>query len=218
MFKVLVVVDPQNDFCHKNGALYIQGAEGVLYTINDRLRDNSFNMKIITQDWHPKNHMSFAVNFYGEGNVEYFSVKTLKTINNTEIDQVMWPAHCVAGTWGAEIHHLIEDDYADMIIRKGTEKENENYSFLEYATNSKESITTPYFEMFKGIDNISFEIVGYATDVCCYNTAKSILNVYKDILHRNVEVIFNTEGMKAVNNDNAKTAIDDLEKRGAVII
>jgi nicotinamidase/pyrazinamidase len=90
----LIIVDVQNDFC-EGGSLEVKGASQIIPIINKIRSDHSFDTVVLTRDWHPQNHVSFAANHPGK---EVFSVVH---IQDTGIDQVLWPIHCVAETFGA---------------------------------------------------------------------------------------------------------------------
>jgi nicotinamidase/pyrazinamidase len=93
MSKALIIVDTQNDFC-EGGSLGVPRSAQIFPIINDLRKDTSFNHVLITMDWHPKDHVSFAQNH----NQAPFSTKV---INGKE--EMLWPAHCVQNTTGAEL-------------------------------------------------------------------------------------------------------------------
>jgi nicotinamidase/pyrazinamidase len=96
----LIVVDVQNDFC-EGGSLAVTGANEIIPLIN-RLRKNQlFDMVIMTRDWHPATHGSFAANNPGQ------KVFTVFRLPDTAVDQMMWPVHCVAGTHGSKFHSAL---------------------------------------------------------------------------------------------------------------
>ena len=195
--KVLIVVDPQNDFVHTQGKLSIANAGDVIDNINKLLISPKFDMKIITQDWHPQNHMSFA---YTHGK-EVFTLNEKMPAGDgyTVIDQMMWPNHCVANSWGAQIYKTINQYYVDMIIRKGVNIDRENYSFLEYVVGGgvDNFATTEYYNMFRTLQAEYF-ICGYATDYCVKQTAYSIRN------HLDKEVTIITDAVKGVNEEESQ--------------
>ncbi len=150
--EALIVIDVQNDFC-PGGALAVQGGDQIIPEINALMDD--FPCVVLTQDWHPKDHASFASNHKG---AEPFSV--------TEMPygmQVLWPAHCVIGSKGADFHKDLRTDPAQMVIRKGFRPQIDSYSaFFE---NDR---TTPTglegYLRTRGITTLTF--VGLATDYC----------------------------------------------------
>lgn len=149
--KALLAIDVQNDFC-PGGALAVAGGDEIVRGINALMED--FAAVVLTQDWHPGDHMSFADN---HENAEPFSM-----IDASYGPQVLWPRHCVQGSWGASFHSDLRTD-GDLIIRKGFRRQIDSYSaFFE---NDK---TTPTglegYLRNRGIDRLV--MVGLATDFC----------------------------------------------------
>ena len=117
----LVVVDVQNDFM-PGGALAVPRGDEVLTVIN-RLAAR-FDNVVLTQDWHPRRHVSFASSHPGK--------KPFETIELAYGPQVLWPDHCVQGTSGAAFHPVLDVTKAQLVIRKGYHREIDSYSgFLE---------------------------------------------------------------------------------------
>ncbi|WP_323022243.1 bifunctional nicotinamidase/pyrazinamidase [Pararhodobacter sp.] len=148
----LIVIDVQNDFC-PGGALAVAEGDAVVAPINALLGE--FAVRVLTQDWHPAAHASFADNHPGAAP---FSV--------TEMPygpQVLWPRHCVQGTAGAAFHSGLRTDPADLVIRKGFRPEIDSYSaFFE---NDR---TTPTgldgYLRSRGVTRLT--LAGLATDFC----------------------------------------------------
>ncbi|SFS19096.1 bifunctional nicotinamidase/pyrazinamidase [Yoonia litorea] len=151
MTEALVVIDVQNDFC-PGGALAVSGGDEIVDGINMLMAD--FGAVILTQDWHPAGHSSFA------------STHDAAPMTMTEMPygpQVLWPDHCIQGSMGAKFHTNLAVDRADLIIRKGFNPAIDSYSaFFE---NDK---TTPTglegYLRTRGIDRLT--LVGLATDFC----------------------------------------------------
>lgn len=116
---VLLVVDVQNDFC-TDGALAVPGGEKVVPAVN-RIAQRFSNV-ILTQDWHPRDHVSFAANHPHK--------RPYDTIELDYGTQVLWPTHCVQGTPGAEFHKSLQVPQASLIIRKGIHRHVDSYSAL----------------------------------------------------------------------------------------
>jgi len=114
---VLLVVDVQNDFC-SNGALAVPRGEDVIPLIN-RLASR-FAHVILTQDWHPPGHQSFASAHPGK--------KPYETITVSYGSQVLWPDHCVQGTPGAAFRADLDILHAELVLRKGYHREIDSYS------------------------------------------------------------------------------------------
>ena len=114
---VLIVVDIQNDFC-PGGALAVPRGDEVVPLVN-RLAARFANV-VITQDWHPRGHQSFASSHPGR--------KPYDTIEVAYGSQVLWPDHCVQGTPGAEFHRDLRITHAGLVIRKGFRRDIDSYS------------------------------------------------------------------------------------------
>jgi nicotinamidase/pyrazinamidase len=151
MTQALLVIDVQNDFC-PGGALAVADGDGIVTGINALMR--GFETVILTQDWHPAGHSSFA------------SSHDAAPMSMTQMPygpQVLWPDHCIQGTKGAAFHAALDTDRADMIIRKGFNPAIDSYSaFFE---NDKTTPTglTGYLQT-RGISELT--LVGLATDFC----------------------------------------------------
>ena len=118
---VLLVVDVQNDFC-PGGALAVPGGDQVIPVIHAMAP--RFEHIVLTQDWHPAGHHSFACAH--ERKCVFEQVKV------SYGEQTLWPDHCVQGTWGAEFHPDLKVAGAELILRKGFRTEIDSYSaFLE---------------------------------------------------------------------------------------
>ncbi|MEJ8562654.1 bifunctional nicotinamidase/pyrazinamidase [Yoonia sp. GPGPB17] len=170
MTHALLVIDVQNDFC-PGGALAVAGGDEIVAGINAKMAD--FDAVILTQDWHPAGHSSFA------------SSHDAAPMSMTDMPygpQVLWPDHCIQGTPGAAFHADLQTDRADLIIRKGYNPAIDSYSaFFE---NDK---TTPTglegYLRTRGIDTLI--LVGLATDFCvnysAVDAAKLGFNVTVDL-------------------------------------
>ena len=149
--RALIVVDVQNDFC-PGGALAVAGGDEIVAPINNRMAD--FDAVILTQDWHPAGHSSFASSHKA---AEFY------TIEMPYGSQVLWPDHCVQGSIGAAFHKDLDIDRADLILRKGYRPGIDSYSaFFE---NDRRTATG--FEGYlktRGVFDVTF--VGLATDYC----------------------------------------------------
>ena len=113
----LIIIDVQNDFC-PNGALAVPNGSNIIAAINKTM--SIFNHIILSQDWHPNNHKSFASNHEGQNPFE--------TIKMPYGKQILWPDHCVAGSNGAQFHPDLHINQAQTIIRKGYNPEIDSYS------------------------------------------------------------------------------------------
>ena len=148
----LIVIDAQVDFC-PGGRLAVAGGDEIIAPINDLMAD--YDAVILTQDWHPADHTSFADNHPG---AEPFS-----TVLMDYGPQVLWPQHCVIGSPGAAFHPALAVDVADMIIRKGYNPEIDSYSaFFENDHRTRTGLEGYLRE--RGLMRLDF--VGLAHDFC----------------------------------------------------
>lgn len=114
---VLIVVDIQNDFC-PGGALSVPQGDETVPLVN-RLAER-FRHVVLTQDWHPPDHLSFAS--------AHLNKKPYDTIDVDYGSQILWPDHCVQATKGAEFHKDLHIPHAALILRKGIHREIDSYS------------------------------------------------------------------------------------------
>jgi nicotinamidase/pyrazinamidase len=202
MKKYLIIVDIQNDFTQEDGSLYVAGSKKAIQSINQMMVKNSYEKIILTQDYHPDNHISFA-STHGK--------PIFTEINAKYGKQFLWPDHCIAGTWGADIDAALDIEKVDIIWRKGTRKEVDSYSaFLE--NDSSSTLLESFFIGEFRSHTPEIDIVGVATDVCVYNTAKDCMTLLPD-----AKVTVHLNGCAGVNEENTKNAIEDLLKRGVKI-
>ncbi|WP_297613901.1 bifunctional nicotinamidase/pyrazinamidase [uncultured Roseicyclus sp.] len=153
----LIVIDLQNDFC-PGGALAVPGGDAIVAGINARMND--FGAVILTQDWHPADHLSFASQHRGRAPMELTQMPYGP--------QVLWPDHCVQGTPGADFHPALNTSRADLILRKGFRRQIDSYSaFFENdratPTGLRGYLTT------RGITDLT--LVGLALDFCVHYSA-----------------------------------------------
>ncbi|EPX82807.1 Nicotinamidase [Salipiger mucosus DSM 16094] len=148
----LIVVDVQNDFC-PGGALGVAEGDAVVAPINAMM--GAFDAVILTQDWHPAGHSSFASEHPGRAPME--------TVEMPYGPQVLWPDHCVQGSPGAAFHADLDTTRAELIIRKGFRPGIDSYSaFFE---NDHETPTgLEGYLRSRGIGRLT--MVGLATDFC----------------------------------------------------
>ena len=148
----LIVIDVQNDFCPE-GALAVATGNEIVAPINAVMSD--FEAVILTQDWHPAGHSSFASSHPGKGPFEV-----------TEMpygSQVLWPDHCIQGTKGAAFHADLNTDRADMIVRKGYTPSIDSYSAF-FENDHKTPTGLDGYLRTRGITTLT--LVGLATDFC----------------------------------------------------
>ncbi len=150
--EALIVIDVQNDFC-PNGALAVLDGDAIIGPINTMLPD--FPARILTQDWHPIAHSSFASSYDGRSPYDL--------IDMPYGSQILWPDHCIQSTYGSAFHKGLETDAADMIIRKGFRPHIDSYSAF-FENDKTTSTGLEGYLHTRGLDTIT--IVGLATDFC----------------------------------------------------
>lgn len=197
MTQALIVIDVQNDFC-PGGALAVPQGDEIVAPINTLI--DQFETVILTQDWHPATHSSFATQHPGKN-----------PYDTTEMPygtQVLWPDHCIQGSTGAQFHADLNTTRADMIIRKGFRPAIDSYSaFFE---NDK---TTPTgldgYLKTRGITDLT--LVGLATDFCVNFSAQDAAT-----LGYNTTVLLSA--CRGIDLDNSlSAALDQMEKAGVTL-
>ena len=158
MKTALLVIDVQNDFCPA-GALEVAGGNEIVSDINHEMK--KYDCVVLTQDWHPKGHSSFAISHMGKN--------PLDVVEMPYGDQILWPEHCVQGSKGAEFHSDLDADRANAIIRKGSNPLIDSYSaFFE-----NDRITATGLDgYFKSLGIEKINLVGLATDFCVNYSAQ----------------------------------------------
>jgi len=165
--RALIVIDVQNDFC-PGGALAVPDGAAIVPGINALMPD--FDAVILTQDWHPAGHSSFASSH--QGNSPY------DVIDMPYGPQVLWPDHCVQGTGGAAFHPDLNLTAADLIIRKGYNPAIDSYSAL-FENDRKTPTGLEGYLRSRGITQLS--LVGLALDFCVSYSAVDAENAGFDV-------------------------------------
>ncbi|AWB47295.1 bifunctional nicotinamidase/pyrazinamidase [Gemmobacter aquarius] len=150
--EALIVIDVQNDFC-PGGALAVTDGDSIIPRINALM--DEFATVVLTQDWHPATHASFAANHEGAAP---FSLTQMPYG-----PQVLWPTHCVIGTDGAAFHPALRTDTAQMVIRKGFRPEIDSYSAF-FENDHKTPTGLDGYLRTRGVTTLT--LVGLATDYC----------------------------------------------------
>ena len=197
MTDALIVIDVQNDFC-PNGALAVTGGDEIVTGINALM--DEFAAVILTQDWHPAGHSSFASTHPGKAPFEMAQMPYGP--------QVLWPDHCIQGSVGADFHPDLNSNRADMIVRKGFRPAIDSYSaFFE---NDHETPTGLHgYLQERGISKLT--MVGLATDFCVNFSAVDAAKLGYDVLLR--------EGLcRAIDmNGSLEAAMDGMRDAGVRI-
>lgn len=149
--EALIIIDPQLDFC-PGGSLAVPGGDQIMLGINQLV--HRFETVIVTQDWHPAGHSSFA---------STHGLPPFSTIQLPYGEQALWPDHCVQGTPGAEIHPGLDLSGAPIIVRKGGNPAIDSYSaFFE----NDHRTATGLSDILKARGIRKIYLVGLALDFC----------------------------------------------------
>lgn len=195
--KTLIIVDAQIDFM-PGGALEVKKGDQIIPVINKILP--KFDLVIATQDWHPQDHKSFAVNHPGR--------KEFEVIDLDGLPQTLWPPHCVQGTPGAELHPELETKPIEAIFRKGMDKQIDSYSGFFDNGHKKRTGMAGYLRE-KGATDLFF--CGLAADICVYF---SLLDALKEGFKA---TLIEDAAIALQEKDYEKVKKDILDKGGRII-
>jgi nicotinamidase/pyrazinamidase len=183
----LIVVDVQNDFADPRGSLAVHGADAIMPVVNREVARARAGRALVvcSQDWHPEHTPHFRR------------------------DGGTWPVHCVAATWGAELHPALEVPEGTAIVRKGSNGEDGYSAFTMLDTASRRTVPTMLEPLLVEAGVRRVVIVGLATDYCVRHTAL-------DAVRLRFETVVLTDGVAAVDlvpGDGA-TALAELQAAG----
>ena len=154
---VLLVVDVQRDFC-PSGALAVPGGDEIMPAVNRLARD--FAHVVLTQDWHPTGHSSFASAHPGKSPFD--------TVEMPYGTQILWPDHCTQGTQGAAFHPALDIPHAELIVRKGFRRPIDSYSAFRENDRKTPTGLAAYLSE-RGFERVT--LCGLATDFCVLYSA-----------------------------------------------
>ncbi len=195
--KCLVLVDIQNDFC-PGGTLAVKDGDQVVAVANKLMEVSP--LTVATQDYHPAEHKSFAVNHRGKN--------VFDMVNLNGLNQVLWPAHCVIGTLGADFHPALA--HQRNVFSKGGDIEVDSYSgFFDNGKRNKTAL-----DQFLKISEVKeLFVMGLATDYCVKFTAL-------DAVELGYKVYLVLDGCRGVNltAGDVDKAIEDMKKKGITVV
>jgi nicotinamidase/pyrazinamidase len=200
MKKALIIIDVQNDFVSPQGSLYVQDSEKTIPFTNSLIQDGGYDLIIATQDWHPKNHVSFAAN--------HNSAKVFDTIDAKYGKQVLWPIHCVQDAEGAQLYPMLLQSKINYIIRKGMDAEIDSYS----AVYDNGHINYTFLPELVGMMDM-VDVVGVAADYCVKFT---VLDLRKSLANTKVRVLL--KGCAGVAANTTEAAVKEMADFGAAIV
>ena len=197
MGTALIIIDVQNDFC-PGGALEVKDGEKIIEPINSA--QDKFETIILTQDWHPKDHSSFASN------------NSAEVYSKIEMDygsQILWPDHCIQGSIGANFHKNLNTNNSNLILRKGCNPKIDSYSaFFENDKNT----TTGLEGYLKKKEIKRLYLCGLAFDYCVFYSALDGANL-------GFEVFVFQDLTKAIKlNNSEKIAKKTMIEKGIKLI
>lgn len=193
----LIVIDVQIDFC-PGGALAVTGGAEIVQPINALMAQA--DAVVLTQDWHPEGHSSFATSHEGKSPFE--------VIEMPYGPQVLWPDHCIQGAPGANFHPELEVDRADLIVRKGFRADIDSYSAF-FENDHKTPTGLEGYLRNRGIDRLT--LVGLATDFCVNFSAV-------DAAELGFDVTVQRDLCRAIDLDGSlDAALDGMAKAGVAL-
>jgi len=193
--QALIVIDLQNDFC-PGGALAVEGGDEIVPLVNDLIRN--FDHVIMTQDWHPAGHSSFASSHAGK--------QAFQSIDMPYGPQTLWPDHCIQGSIGSDFHPGLAWAKAELVIRKGFRHDIDSYSaFFENDHRTPTGLAGYLRE--RGIREIT--LCGLATDFCvAYSTL--------DAIEQGFAVTVRLDACRGINlNGSIETMLGRMREAGA---
>ncbi|HEX5168075.1 MAG TPA: bifunctional nicotinamidase/pyrazinamidase [Cyclobacteriaceae bacterium] len=195
--RALIVVDIQNDFT-AGGSLAVPGGEEIIPLTNEL--QGYFDLVVATQDWHPKDHQSFASNHPGR--------KPFDVLKLNDIHQVLWPDHCVQGTHGAAFHDKLNMEHVAAIFRKGMNPEIDSYSGFFDNGHLQNTGLAGYLRDRK-VEEVF--VCGLAGDYCVYYTAI-------DALKEGFETYFISDVTRPIDLEGFQKATFDVLRQGGKVI
>ena len=195
--EVLLIVDVQNDFC-PGGALPVPQGDDIVPVVNRLGRE--FAHVILTQDWHPRGHASFASSRPGK--------QPFDTIEMSYGQQILWPDHCVQETHGAAFHRGLDVPHAELVIRKGFRSTIDSYSAFRENDRRTPTGLASYLKE-RGFERIT--LCGLATDFCVLFSAI-------DAREAGFEVSITTSACRGIGVDGSLArAMRSMSKAGVTV-
>jgi nicotinamidase/pyrazinamidase len=194
---VLILVDIQNDFV-PGGKLPVPLGNEIITLVNE-LQD-SFELVVATQDWHPPDHKSFASQHTGK--------KLFEVISLHGLDQVLWPDHCVQGSNGAQFHNDLHMNKVEAVFRKGMNPDIDSYSGF-FDNGYKKSTGLAGYLRERAVKKVY--VCGLAADYCVAFTAK-------DALKENFETYIIEDATRAIDPIGYSKIKDELITSGGQYI
>ncbi|MFV0544380.1 MAG: bifunctional nicotinamidase/pyrazinamidase [Marinicella pacifica] len=195
--KALLLIDVQNDFM-PGGKLAVSEGDQIVPVINGL--QNQFDLVIASQDWHPAEHLSFARN--------HLRHKAFDQIELNGLPQTLWPAHCVQGTEGAELHPDLDSHRIAAIFRKGMNPDIDSYSAF-YDNGHMQS--TGLSGYLRELQVTTLYFTGLAADFCVYYSIQ-------DALKAGFQCVLIEDATRAIDPENHEKQRQQLLADGVAII
>jgi nicotinamidase/pyrazinamidase len=194
---ILLVVDVQNDFC-PGGALAVPEGDAIVPAVN-RLA-SGFAHVVLTQDWHPAGHLSFAGAHPGR--------QPFETVDVSYGRQILWPDHCVQGTPGAAFHPGLDIPHAELVLRKGYHRSIDSYS--AFRENDRRTATgLGAYLRERGFERVT--LCGLATDFCVLYSAL-------DAVAAGFQATVILDACRGIDRDGSiARALDDMRAAGVAL-
>ncbi|MFW5808704.1 MAG: bifunctional nicotinamidase/pyrazinamidase [Spirochaetota bacterium] len=197
--KALIIVDMQYDFL-PGGSLAVESGDTIIGAINTMMK--SFELNIATQDWHPKNHVSFASSHPG--------LSQMDTIEHQGSEQVLWPDHCVQGTRGAMLHEDLDPRPITLVVRKGFRSNLDSYSAFFENDRTTPTGLEGYLNTL-GVRDLY--VCGLATDYCVFFSAEDAKRI-----GYNVHLVTDATRGVGFPEGSVERALAQLKKTGVHMI
>ncbi|MFW5804861.1 MAG: bifunctional nicotinamidase/pyrazinamidase [bacterium] len=202
--EALIIVDIQKDFL-PGGSLAVPSGDQVIPVINEFQKD--FDMVIATQDWHPADHASFAVNHEGKQPGDKIKLDGL--------DQVLWPPHCIQGTEGSELANDLEKDKIQKIFRKGIDPKIDSYSAFFDNGHKRSTGLHEYFQE-NGVDTVY--IAGLAADVCVRFSANDAIDLgYRVFIVKDATRVIDKKGGEEAEKQLSEKGVQYVESKQILV-
>jgi nicotinamidase/pyrazinamidase len=198
--RVLLVIDPQNDFI--SGSLAVPGAKDIIPVVNRLMKEGGYDAFVLSQDFHPADHGSFASQHPGKKPHEMGELGGKP--------QRLWPDHCVQGTWGAEFHAGLDLSRVTYIQQKGLDKTVDSYS--AFRDNNEKSLTG-LADYLKKIGATGVDFCGVATDFCDKATGLDGVKLMPGVKFNFIE-----DASRGISPQGVKDALREMRAAGINII
>lgn len=197
--KALLLIDLQNDFL-PGGSLAVPDGNAVIPIANMMM--SKYECVIATQDWHPADHLSFASQHEGKRVGEFVELG--------EINQILWPDHCVQGTEGAEFSSELDVSGIQHLVRKGIDREVDSYS--GFYDNARQR-STGLEKLLRELSVSAVDLLGLATDYCVKFTAL-------DAIDLGFDTAVLTDAIRGVDltPGDSEAALNELDTAGVVLV